>query len=168
MKPNNNPTSIKVTALIAIKNQRIPVCSGDAGPELVHFAALALDQLSDEPFDAPIERILLALLQPHRIFDFTVPNQVCNIGHGGQRFSLGDADPLNQLHLFWLSGLLKTSQCIVETVVLAKDVFDRRLASQEQSHGREVHLHGQGVLDILRPVHSFVSFIQELALTGHF
>lgn len=43
-----------------------------------------------------------------------------------------------------------------------------RLASQEQSHGREVHLHGQGMLDLLRPVHLFVSLIQKLALTGHF
>ncbi len=108
------------------------------------------------------------MLQTHRIFDFTVPNKVCNIGHGGQRLYLGSADPLDQLHLFRLRGLLKASQRIVEPVVLAKNNFDRRLAPQEQSHGCEVHLHGQGMLDLLRLVHSFVSLIQELALTGHF
>ena len=115
-----------------------------------------------------IERILLVELQPHRIINLSIADEVCDISHSGQRIALGGADALDQLHLFGLSRLLEASQCIAETVVLAQDVFDCRLVSQEQSHGGKVHLQGQGVLDLLRPVDSFVNLIQELALTGHF
>jgi hypothetical protein len=123
----------------------------------------------DELFDAPVQRILLVLLQPHGIRDFTVANQICNIRDGGQRVSLGGANALDQLYLFGLRGLLPSApERIVESVVLAENVFDRRLASQQQSHGGVVHLHRESVLDVLGPMHPLVSFIQELALTRHF
>ena len=103
----------------------------------------------------------------HGIRNFTVANQICNIRDGGQRVSLGRANALDQLYLFGLRGLLQARERIVESVVLAENVFDRRLASQQQSHGGVVHLHRESVLDVLGPMHPFVSFIQQLALTRH-
>jgi hypothetical protein len=63
------------------------------------------------------------------------------------------------LLFFRRSGVFETGERIVEAIVLTQKIGDRILVLQQQGHGNEVRLHGQGMRNLTRRVDSLMGLV---------
>ena len=75
----------------------LAVREGGGGAQPAHAALLDPDDLLHEALDLLEERIAGRELEPHRLLDLPVANQVRHVGHRGHDLALGSTDALDDL-----------------------------------------------------------------------
>ena len=166
-KPPASASSIATSGGAADDDERALVGGAQAVAQADHARILLLHQLGDQGVDRAVERILAGAVQPRRQVDLPVAHEIRDVGDQRHRLFLPGADLLNHELLGILHRRLEVRERLVEAVVLAQDRRERLLVAHQQRHGREVHLHRERMVDLLRPVEALMRLVEQLALPRH-
>ena len=150
----------------AHQSQRVPVAVRDTPPEAGHARLLGGDELAHQLLDAPVGRLLAGPQRRHRVRESSVADGVDAVGDGRHRVLLRAANGLDERAFLGPRHRLETRERVVEPVVLAHDQADRGVVPGEESHGAEVHLHRERLLDLPRPVDVLVRLIEAIHRAG--
>ena len=149
------------------RHERAAVGHVDAGPLRSHGLVLLVHDELHLLVDRAVQRVLARELQAQRGVDLAVAHEVGDVGDHRHRLLLAGPDLLDDLALGLGGGLLDADERVVEAVVLSQDIGQGRLVAHEEGHAGQVHLHGQRVLQLVRPRHALVGDVQLVGVLGH-